>query len=218
MKIIILPVLLLVLPANVLAQASDLATKTDNRVGIFLGYDFGEMGSNKFQHFGGEIGLTLKNDHVVRFVYLNVKLTEEHLSSGSTRAVDGDNVTGLWYAYDIFYDVPIYQFKNGKGFIFSGLFAGYQDTTHEHKVLDESVRHRTGIVGFDIGFRETDVFDIQGLYFNLSIPFGYNFNILEETMPGAFQKMCYLASGALISNRQIGIDVVPICAINVKFS
>ena len=48
----------------------------------------------------------------------------------------------------------------------------------------ESLEHQTGTIGFDVGFRESNVFKVKGWYFNFQIPFRFNFNTLEETMLG----------------------------------
>jgi len=168
--------------ANILAQ--DSSVTNNSRSKLFIGYDLGEMAFNNFQNFGGEIGLKFKNDHMLRFVYLNVKLTEKHLASDFAKAVDGNNVTGLWHGYEMFYDLPIFRFREGKSFVYAGPSIGYHENRYQHTQLDESVDHKTGTVGFDIGFRESDVFKVKGLYYSLSIPFRYNFKPLEETKLG----------------------------------
>jgi len=151
----------------------------------FIGYDLGEMAFNRFQNFAGEVGLQFKNDHSLRFVYLNIKLTEAHLSSGFANAVDGDNVAGHWQGYELLYDIPLYHFKREGSFIYGGLSAGYHDNKYEHIVLGESTEHKTSTVGFDIGYKETDVFNVKGLYMNFQIPFRYYFTPLEEVKLGS---------------------------------
>lgn len=181
-KIVITITLIIAWSTNVFCQ--DSANSNTYQSSIFIGYDLGEMAFNKFQNFGGEIGYKNKNDHSIRFVYLNIKLTEEHLSSGFANAVDGDNVTGLWHAYNLYYDIPVFRFKNGTSFIYGGLSAGYHENSYQHTSLEESVMHKSAIVGFDIGLRESNIFKVEGLYINLQIPFSYKFNTLEETKLG----------------------------------
>lgn len=166
------------------ALAQNEVVDTDKELKIFVGYDLGQMAFNEFQNFAGEIGLKTQKDHMIRFAYQNVKLTEAHLSSSFGGAVDGNNVTGLWHGYGLLYDIPIYRFKNGKGFAYGGVAAGYHKNSYQHTKLDESFEHETALVGFDIGFRENDIFKIKGLYINFSIPFLFNLNKIEETKLG----------------------------------
>lgn len=182
-RITIISILLMFWAANSFAQ--DSTNSNEKKTSFFAGYDLGEMALNKFQNFAGEIGLKFKNDHTLRFVYLNIKLTEEHLSSNFAGAVDGNNVTGLWNGYELLYDIPIYHFKKGNGFVYGGLSVGYHKNAYQHTILDESVKHKTSTVGFDIGFRETNIFKVKGLYINFQIPFRYSFNELEETKLGS---------------------------------
>ena len=180
-KILIFLVLFMIGTKTNFAQE---AATIDQKTKIFLGYDLGEMAFNRFQNFAGELGVKFNNNHSLRIVYLNIKLTEEHLSSDFASAVDGDHVEGHWQGIDVLYDLPIFQFKGGEKFIYAGLSAGYHDNFYQHEILDESVSHKTTTIGFDIGYRESNVLKIKGLYFNLQIPFRYNFNKLEETKLG----------------------------------
>jgi len=179
---IIIFVQLFLLTISALAQSEKV--QPNSKLNIFVGYDLGQMAFNKFQNFAGEIGLKTKKDHMIRIAYQNVKLTEAHLSSSFGRAVDGDNVTGLWHGYGMLYDIPVFRLKNGKGFAYGGLAAGYHKNSYQHTILDESFEHKTTLVGFDIGFRENDIFKVKGLYINLSIPFLFNLNKIEETKLG----------------------------------
>ncbi len=181
-KIAIFSSLLLLWSVNLFAQDSRETNNT--KPSVYIGYDLGEMAFNRFQNFSGELGLKFKNDHTIRFIYQNVKLTEEHLSSDFASAVEGENVSGLWNGYELLYDIPIYRFKSGNSFIYGGLSAGYHENFYQHTILNESVEHKTGTIGFDVGFRETNIFKVKGLYINFQIPFRYNFNRLEETKLG----------------------------------
>ncbi len=179
MKNLAIIIFLILWSASVFAQDS-----TNTKSNVFIAYDLGEMAFNRFQNFAGEVGYKFKNDHMIRFVYLNIKLTEEHLSSDFAMAVDGENVTGLWHGYELLYDIPIYRFKGGNGFVYGGLSAGYHENSYQHTILNESVEHNTGTIGFDIGYRESNVLKVKGLYLNFQIPIRYNFKTLEETMLG----------------------------------
>lgn len=182
-KITIFSILLMGWSAISFAQES--SNINQSKSNFFIGYDLGEMAFNNFQNFAGEAGLKFKNDHSIRFVYLNVKLTEKHLSSSITGAVDGENVSGLWNGYELLYDIPLYRFKKGDGFVYGGVSAGYHKNAYQHTILAESLEHKTGTVGFDVGFRETNIFKVKGLYINFQIPFRYYFKTLEETKLGS---------------------------------
>lgn len=181
-KIIIILIQIFCFTSSVVAQ-HDIA-ELEDRKKVFIGYDLGEMAFNKFQNFAGEVGVKFNNDHMIRFVYLNIKLTEAHLSSGFVSAVDGDNVTGLWHGYELLYDLAIFRFKKTDGFLYAGPSVGYHNNAYQHTLLEESVDHKSATVGFDIGFRETNIFKLKGLYLNFQIPVRYYFTKLEETNLG----------------------------------
>lgn len=181
-KTIFLHLLLLLLAVSGLTQNT--RTEMNTRSSIYVGYDLGEMAFNQFQNFAGEAGIQFENGHMLRFTLMNVKLTEQHLSSGFAGAVDGDDVSGLWNGYELLYDIPIYRFKRENTFIYGGVSAGHHKHLYQHSILAESISHKTSTVGFDIGYRETNVFKIRGLYINFQIPFRYYLTGLEETNLG----------------------------------
>lgn len=177
-------IILLVISNTCLLQGQETSKANFAKSSFYLGYDLGEMAINRFQNFAGEVGFNFKNQHAIRLVYNNIKLTEDHLSSNFAGAVDGENVSGLWTGYELLYDVPLYRFKSGKSYFYGGVSAGYHKNSYQHTVLDESLTHKTGTAGIDIGYRETNVFKIKGLYFNFQIPIRYYFSKLEETKLG----------------------------------
>ena len=71
---------------------------------FFIAYDFGEAAFNQFKSLGSEIGVRLKNDHLLRLAYTNLYLSEKHLSSDFAKAVDGNNVKGKQVGFELFYD------------------------------------------------------------------------------------------------------------------
>ena len=176
-KVIIISSLLLFCVVNGFAQD----TITNNKIKFYVGYDLGEMAFNKFQNFAGEAGLKFKNDHTIRFTYMNIKLAENHLSSGFASAVNGGNVTGHWKGYDLVYDIPIYRFKQKNMLVYGGASAGYHENTYQHTVSKESLNHKTNTVGLGIGFRNINLFKVKGLYANFHIPLRYYFNTLDKT-------------------------------------
>ncbi|HMS68849.1 MAG TPA: hypothetical protein PKD18_11950 [Saprospiraceae bacterium] len=144
---------------------------------LFLGYELGEMAFNKFKNFSGEIGVKY-NNNMLRFVYQNVALSEEHLSSNFAKSVDGDNVQGLMKTCELLYGKTIY-----KNFNFS-ISAGYAHDFYEHTILNVDVENRSGTIGIVPGYRESNLFNIKGLYFNLEVPIRLYFNPLEKTILG----------------------------------
>ena len=164
--------------------AQDETTDENQKIKFYAGYDLGEMAFNRFQNFAGELGLGLKNDHVLSFVYLNVKLTESHLTSGFARAVDGGNVTGHWTGYELSYNVPVVKLKKEGHLLYVGGSGGYHKNIYSHVVLSESVEHKTFTAGLNLGYREDNLFKVKGLYYNLQIPIRYYFTKLDETRLG----------------------------------
>lgn len=178
-KTLIIGIIFLFAFSNIYTQASEVIENPKNK--FYIGYDLGEMAFNEFQNFAGEIGIGFKNDHVLNFVYLNIKLTEWHLSSGFAKAVTGDNVTGHWVGYEFAYNVPVLRFKKKYHLLYTGLIAGNHKNSYSHTILDESVVHQSWTIGLNLGYRENDIFRIKGLYYNLQIPIRFNFTSLEET-------------------------------------
>ncbi len=166
---------------NVFAQD----TITDQKIKFYVGYDLGEMAFNRFQNFAGELGIKFKNNHALRFTYMNVKLTEKHLSGGFASAVEGENISGHWKGYDLIYDLPIYQFKQRNVLIYGGISAGYHNNKYQHTVLNEDFNHKTNTVGLGVGIREVNILNIKGLYANFHVPLRYYFNTLDETKLGS---------------------------------
>lgn len=152
--------------------------KNPSQTQFFVGYELGEMAFNKFQFFAGEAGLLFKTQHMLRFVHMNVKIAEKHLSSDFANVVDGENVKGLFKGYELFYDIRIY-----KSF-YAGASAGYYNNFYRHTKLNESVDHFSSTLGFELTYRETNIFKVEGLYFNLALPFRFYLNPLEKTELG----------------------------------
>lgn len=161
------------------SNAQSVSLESDSNQKFFIAYDLGEMAFNKFRNFGGEAGVKFGNQHMLRFVYMNVKLTEGHLSSDFAQAVDGDNVEGLMKGYELFYDVPVYKT------LYLGTGVGYYNDYYNHTILeDASVENTSPTLGIAISFRESNLFKVKGLYYNFSVPIRYYFNKLEETNLG----------------------------------
>jgi len=163
-------IVLLLLSFRVFSQA-----EPEPKTRYFVAYEFGEMAFNKFRNFAGETGVKFKNRHMLRLVYMDVKLTEKHLSSGFANVVSGKNVEGHFKGYELFYDVPVFKGIN------LGASAGYYHDRYRHRLTGHSISHTTPTLGFDVNYRETDVFGLKGLYFNFSVPFRFYLRPLEKT-------------------------------------
>ena len=186
LKRIVASFLLVIGMNQVFAQNQDALKNIDDnhqKVGFFVAYELAEMAFNNFQNFSGEVGVAFKNDHQLRFVYQNVKLSESHLSSNFSKAVDGKNISGLMETYELFYDIKVYS-TNSNNMLYWGLSTGYAEDYYQHTLLEDYVRNTTWTVGFAPSFRETNLFKVKGLYYKLAVPFRYYFDPLEKTNLG----------------------------------
>ncbi|WP_234571311.1 hypothetical protein [Rhodohalobacter sp. 614A] len=187
MKAIIVLCLIVLFPVgNAFSQEQDskrISTNDRQPIKVFLAYELGEMAFNNFRNFSGEAGVLFQNDNLIRFVYQNVKLSEKHLSSNFAKSVTGENIRGLMKSYEVFYDFNVFGIKSTSKF-YLGLSTGYADDYYEHTTSDESVKNTTWTIGLAPSYRETNLFKVNGLYFNLAIPFRYYFSPLEETELG----------------------------------
>jgi len=145
---------------------------------VFVAYEFGEMAFNKFKNSAGEIGYNFDNKHSVRLSYMNVALSEEHLSSSGTNAVEGGNVEGLWQGVDIYYDYPVWN----RFYISPSI--GYHDTEYVHVQLDESVAYGTATAGLALSYLGDDVLGIDALYWRVTATVNHRFNPLGEMFLG----------------------------------
>jgi len=144
----------------------------------FAGYDFGQMAFNDFKNFSGELGVRFNNKHAMRLSYLNIALTERHLSSNESSAVEGNYVEGLWHEVDIYYDYPVWNN------FFMSPFVGYHDTTYTHLLVAESVTNTTALAGLAFLYMGDDVLGIDDLYWRAAATFYHRFEPLEKTRLG----------------------------------
>jgi len=164
--------------AVVLVLACSLALPKSAAATTYLGYELGEMVTNNFKRFAGEIGYQFENKSTVRLVYLDVVLSEQHLSSNIAGAVDGDNVEGLWRGFELYYDIPLtlrWSF---------GLSAGNSKSFYSHTILDESVGAQSGTVGFSFSYLGDNVLGMKQLYWRFSLPVRHYFNPIPRTQLG----------------------------------
>lgn len=171
---IIAKVIFLIVCSNVYAQ--DEQSKK-----FFIGYETLEMSMNKFKYFAGEVGYRINPKNQVRLMIGEVKLTENHLSSSwQAVAVDGDNVEGYYRIYELYYDR---FFGKRKNWYYSGSL-GYTNDKYEHLISDNKIDNETATVGFAIGYKINNLFGINHLYINASMPFRYYFNDIPEQQWG----------------------------------
>ena len=152
-------------------------SSTQNK--ILIAYEIGEAIFNRFQSLSGEIGVRFKNQQILRLAYVNLNLTEQHLSSDFARAVNGENVKGKQLGYELFYDFPVF-FKD----LYVSPSIGYYHNEYEHTILKESLENSSLSIGTAISYRETNIFNTKGLYYAVSIPMRINLNPIEETNLG----------------------------------
>ena len=169
--------ILLLISSSICAQ-NDIED-TYKRAKFFLAYEFGEAAFNRFQSLSGEMGLRFANEHMIRLSHMNVKLTEEHLSSDFAGAVEGSDVEGKFFGFEVFYDFPV--FTEG---LYIGPSVGYYKNEYLHTVLDERFKNNSATIGLGIGYREKNVFGVKGLYYMLSFPMRTPLNPIEESMLG----------------------------------
>lgn len=145
-----------------------------SELGIFVAYDLGEMIFNKFQNFAGELGCFLPDRSLIRFVHMNVKLSEEHLSSDFAQAVHGSDVEGHFLGYELFYSYPVYHN------FYVGVSVGYYENSYWHLKLEEEIKHQSPSIGMQLSYRRPGLLGIDGLYYDFTIPIRYYLFPMEE--------------------------------------
>jgi hypothetical protein len=147
--------------------------------GFFVGYETLEMAMNEFTNFAGEVGYRLDEKSRVRLTIMEVSLTERHLSSSwEAAAVDGSDVEGYFRGYEMHYD----RFFKRRFYVSANI--GYYNDLYEHTKLDEEVENTSVTLGSGLGFQQSQLFGVDHLYLNFSIPVRFYFSKLEETKLG----------------------------------
>ncbi|MFC1481320.1 hypothetical protein ACFL6E_03630 [Candidatus Neomarinimicrobiota bacterium] len=145
----------------------------------FMGYETMEMSMNKFKYFAGEVGFQFDIKNIVRLTIMEVKLTERHLSSKyEAGAIEGDRVEGYLRGYELYYD----RFFSNHWYY--SLTMGYYYNFYEHMDLGEKLENDTMTIGSGVGYRRTNLFKVEHLYLNFSIPIRYHFSKIDETQLG----------------------------------
>ena len=161
------------------ANAFSQDTLKNERIRPFIAYDFGQAMFNRFQSLSGEIGLRLKNRHLVRLTHMNLNYTEEHLSSKKAipfiNPFEGENIKGRIFGFELMYSIPTLKWNENKSIIYLSPSLGHYKKKYWHTILDERFENSTFLVGLEISYRETNVFGVKGLYYALTIPLRFNF-------------------------------------------
>lgn len=159
------------------AQNESSSTKREGT--FFVGYELGEAAFNKFQSLSGEVGFRFQNQYMFRLTHMNVKLSEEHLSSSFAGAVEGDQVVGDFLGFEAFYDMPV---------LFNGFYispsCGYYENKYRHQTLNDNLVNKSLTFGAAISYRENNLFKLQGLYYMISFPMRTPINPITETKLG----------------------------------
>lgn len=162
-----------------MGYGQEVTEKQQKKMRPFVAYELGEAAFNKFQSISGEVGVKFRNDHLLRLTHMNVNLTEAHLSSDFVVVVDGSDVEGKMFGFEVFYDFPV---------LLEGLHLGpsfgYYINEYNHTVLDESVKENSATIGLGISYREENIFGLKGLYYTLSLPLRIHFDPMEKTKLG----------------------------------
>lgn len=152
----------------------------DKQIRPFVAYEVGEAVFNRFQSLSGEVGLRFSNNQMIRLTHMNVNLTEQHLSTAFAGAVDGENVEGKFFGFEVFYDFPVFL----KG-LSIGPSVGYYRNRYRHIMLDEELENNSFTLGLGINYRETDLFNVKGLFYMFSIPIRTALNPINKTSLGS---------------------------------
>jgi len=146
--------------------------------GLFVSYELLEMSENNFQYFAGDIGYRFDRRNQVRFIIMEVKLTEEHLSSEWAKIVDGNNVEGYMRGYEVTYD----RFFTKNWYYMANI--SYISLEFEHTKVNDRYKNETVALGTGIGYRYDNFLGVNGLFINPSIPLRVFLNPVEETKLG----------------------------------
>lgn len=164
---------------SVAAVAQDNESREELQTRPFIGLELGQAVFNDFNSYSGEVGMRFKNNQSFRISHMNIKMSEEHLSSDFAIIVDGDDVEGEQFGFEAFYDFPV---------IWEGLYispsVGWYRNGYHHIVLDEGFKKSSVTIGTAINFREVNVFGIKGLYYTLSFPMRTPFRPIDRTKLG----------------------------------
>lgn len=146
----------------------------------FASIELFELAMNNGKKYAGEVGYRIDEKYQIRFTFMDILLTERHLASDTEAyAIDGNNVKGIFKAYEFNLD----RFITKR--IYASINYGYHENRYTHTVLqNSSVGNSTATIGTGIGYFRKNLFGFERAYLNLNMPIRYYVNELEETRLG----------------------------------
>ena len=151
----------------------------DFKIKKIIGLELGQAVFNDFRSYSGEVGIRLRNNHTLRLVHMNIKLSEAHLSSDFAVVVDGDHVEGEQFGFEAFYDIAVFR-----EWLLVSPSVGWYSNEYQHVILEEGFKKESVTIGAAISVRERDIFGIQGLYYTVSLPLRLPLSPFKKTILG----------------------------------
>lgn len=164
--------------ACLLSLATPLPVYSSER-GAFAAYEITEMGMNNFRHFAGEVGFRFGPKHQLRLSVMEVAVTERDLAGWWSAAVDGKGVRGYLRGYELHAD----RFFHGHWYVSAN--AGYYANEFRHITLPQRIWNETLTAGVGIGYTKPNLFGIEHLHLDFTMPIRYYFDGIEETKLGS---------------------------------
>lgn len=147
---------------------------------FFLGYELFEMSMNNFKNYAGEVGYRFDRKNELRLSFMDVILTERHLSNSyEAHATNNNgNVKGHFQAYELNYD----RFFSEHWYFMANL--GWFHDYFQNIITDESLENKTITIGSGLGYKYENLFGVSHLYANLSYPVRYYLHPIHRTWLG----------------------------------
>lgn len=153
-------------------------TSYSKELDFFASYELLEMSANNFSEYAIDVGAKLDDGNQIRIVLMDVNLTESHLSSEWAQIVEGKNVKGNFKGVELNYD----YFIDENWYIMANI--SKISMAFQHILLPDSYKNTTYAIGSGFGYKEQNIFGSKGLFYNVSVPFRYFFEPVEETKLG----------------------------------
>lgn len=142
-------------------------------------YEILEMSVNNFHYFAGDLAYTLSENEQLRFVVMEVALSERHLADDVwSKIAEGPNLTGYMRGYEITLD----HFVTRRFYVM--LNAAFIHLDFEHRLTKQQYRNDTFSLGTGFGYKWNLPILNERIFINPSIPIRYFFNPVEETIMG----------------------------------
>lgn len=142
-------------------------------------YEILEMSVNNFRYFAGDIAYALNDHEQLRFVVMEVALSERHLADDVwSKIAEGPDLTGYMRGYEITLD----HFVTRRFYVM--LNAAFIHLDFEHRQTKQQYRNDTFSLGTGFGYKWNLPILNERIFINPSIPIRYFFNPVEETIMG----------------------------------